>query len=126
MKPYPGSILCYVDGNRAYFTTDTLENQWGDDWDDAPYEHNAGCPYCMEGQLIGMVFFDGPFETPADLGRGNSNYSVQMINRGSIAWLAPERWSDSPNAKPIMAGTKYRDFVKLVKLAGGNVYEPVD
>lgn len=27
-----------------YFTSD-IENQWGDDWDDRPYEHNAGKPY---------------------------------------------------------------------------------
>ena len=37
--------LCYVEGNIAYFTTQDLDKQWGDDWDDAPYEHNAGLPY---------------------------------------------------------------------------------
>lgn len=37
-------VLCYVDGGKAYFTTQKLEDQWGDDWDDAPYEHNAGIP----------------------------------------------------------------------------------
>ena len=29
----------------AYFTPVSLDEQWGDDWDDAPYEHNAGIPY---------------------------------------------------------------------------------
>ena len=38
-------ILCYVKGPWAYFTTQPLKKQWGDDWDDAPYEHNAGEPY---------------------------------------------------------------------------------
>lgn len=37
--------LCYVEGDWAYFTTQPLDKQWGDDWDDAPYEHNAGEPY---------------------------------------------------------------------------------
>ncbi len=37
--------LCYVTGNCAYFTTQPLEKQWGDDWNDAPYESNAGSPY---------------------------------------------------------------------------------
>ena len=37
--------LCYVDGCWAYFTTQRLDHQWGDDWNDAPYEHNAGPPY---------------------------------------------------------------------------------
>ena len=36
--------LCYVDGNEAWFTSD-WKNQWGDDWNDRPYEHNAGSPY---------------------------------------------------------------------------------
>ena len=37
--------LCYIDNCWAYFTTQPLDKQWGDDWDDAPYEHNAGEPY---------------------------------------------------------------------------------
>lgn len=37
--------LCYIDGPWAYFTTQPVAEQWGDDWDDAPYEHNAGDPY---------------------------------------------------------------------------------
>lgn len=38
-------VLCYVDEPWAYFTTQKLEDQWGDDWEDSPYEHNAGKPY---------------------------------------------------------------------------------
>jgi hypothetical protein len=38
-------VLCYVEGFWAFFTTRPLAEQWGDDWDDAPYEHNAGRPY---------------------------------------------------------------------------------
>jgi hypothetical protein len=38
-------VLCYIEGCWAYFTTQPLDKQWGDDWDDAPYEHNAGTPY---------------------------------------------------------------------------------
>lgn len=37
--------LCYVKGDAAYFTTRRLGEQWGDDWSDAPYEHNSGEPY---------------------------------------------------------------------------------
>jgi hypothetical protein len=37
--------LCYVSGSFAWFTTQELSKQWGDDWNDAPYEHNAGSPY---------------------------------------------------------------------------------
>lgn len=38
-------VLCYVEGCWAFFTTKPLSDQWGDDWNDAPYEHNAGRPY---------------------------------------------------------------------------------
>ena len=37
--------LCYVKGSFAWFTTHDPEQQTGDDWDDAPYEHNAEPPY---------------------------------------------------------------------------------
>jgi hypothetical protein len=37
--------LCYVSDGLAYFTTRPVTEQWGDDWNDAPYEHNAGLPY---------------------------------------------------------------------------------
>ena len=127
MKPTPESVLCYVDGSRAYFTTAPLGKQWGDDWNDAPYEHNAGRPYEDDGAVVGMVHFEGPYETPADLARdGNSRYSVEMINRGDVAWLAPERWlPEGHAAKPIAAGTTYTEFVRLVHLAGGTVFEPI-
>jgi len=56
------AILCYVDSiyeseehdqddNSSdykvilYYTTNSLDKQWGDDWNDSPYEHNAGTPY---------------------------------------------------------------------------------
>ena len=38
-------MLCYVDKPWAYFTTQKLEDQWGDDWEDIPYQHNAEEPY---------------------------------------------------------------------------------
>ena len=43
--------LCYVDGNKAWFTNN-FEKQWGDDWNDRPYEHNAGLPYDHWSELI--------------------------------------------------------------------------
>ena len=50
-KPIPKPFkLCYVRHNILYFT-DSFEKQWGDDWDDAPYEHNAGEPYEWGGMI---------------------------------------------------------------------------
>lgn len=45
MIKFDNYVLCFVKGNRAYFTRKDLDEQWGDDWDDRPYEYNAGEPY---------------------------------------------------------------------------------
>ena len=120
------AVLCYVDGPRAFFTTKKLEDQWGDDWNDAPYEHNAEPPYGPYGDEIGTyeivnVYWEGPYETPADRANGNSQYSVQDINGGAVAWLSRERYTDKP-VKPIPAGTTLRDFIQIIQEAGGSVF----
>lgn len=127
MKPSPQSVLCYVEGRRAYFTTAPLDSQWGDDWNDAPYEYNAGTPYEEAGFTVTSVYFDGPYETPADKADGNSCYSVQSINQGAVAWLAPPSWfiSRDKKVRPIPAGTTYQQFCAFMDAAGGTVYEPL-
>lgn len=140
-------VLCYIEGSWAFFTTQKLENQWADDWNDSPYEHNAGRPYspcwhrsspdaplCQcesckrdwDGDKprweIIRVAWEGPFVAPND-GCLNSSFSVEQINRGDIAWLRPEPYADkSSKIKPIPAGTTLEEFKKLVRDAGGKVY----
>lgn len=53
--------LCYVEGDNAYFTTAPITGegrQWGDDWNDAPYEHNAGSPYEWREGLRGQPKYE--------------------------------------------------------------------
>lgn len=115
-------VLCYVRGCWAYFTTQPLEAQWGDDWDDAPYEHNAGCPYLPykpnEHWEIHKLAFEASLETPDD-GVINSSYSVRDINRGAVAWLR-DRWSGTGVIIP--AGTPMSKFKELVRRAKGTIY----
>lgn len=86
--------LCYVDGHKAYFTSNWKE-QWGDDWNDRPYEHNAGEPY--HHYWVNGVEYEIPIkecyfevhtqvELPCD-GHLNSPYSVQDINSKSLPWI---------------------------------------
>lgn len=115
--------LCYVSSPWAYFTNQDLGKQWGDDWDDAPYEHNAGEPYGPHGadehHEILRVAFDAPMETPGDKAcSGNSRYSVQDINAGAVAWLH----SSKPSVA-IMAGVTIDEFKAAINKAGGSVYE---
>lgn len=110
--------LCYVDGNFAYFTSD-LEKQWGDDWNDKPYEHNSGEPYEHDGKKIEIVAFRcESLKTPADRYYPNSPFSVEEINQGKIPWLHGG-WKEEVF---IYAGDSIEDFKDLVIQAGGEVY----
>ena len=66
-----------------YFTSD-IENQWGDDRNDRPYEHNAGTPY-EDGRTIKNIKFRGHYTMPCDFYL-NSPYFVQDINNGAVPW----------------------------------------
>lgn len=107
------ACLCYADDEFAYFTTQKLEKQWGDDWDDAPYEHNAGTPYddknSVEDWKIFKVLFPSSFSTPVEyLKMLNTPFSVKQINTGVVAWL----WDGYTS---IYAGCTYKEFIKKIK-----------
>lgn len=119
--------LCYVKPPWAFFTSADLKDQWGDDWNDAPYEHNAGPPYywyserkCPHYEIRKLAYYGG-LNTPADFACGNSPYSVEQINAGAVAWLATDKWHEGP-AVSIPAGVTIDDFVRLVERAGGEVF----
>lgn len=110
--------LCYVEGNSAFFTTKDLADQWGDDWNDAPYECNAGEPYEPHPNRptdwhedrspkwkIKVVTFEGEFASPCD-GYLNSPYSVEMINAGQVPWLVGKL------QVPFFTGTLLETFPK--------------
>jgi len=119
VEPLVSGQLCYIEDAWAYFTTQELEKQWGDDWNDAPYEHNAGTPYTEEGFKITRVAFDGEFEQPKD-GHFNSPYSVEMINKKACAWLRTSSWKEKQDA--ICAGATFEEFEMFIKRNGGQVY----
>lgn len=129
----PEPVLCYIERcssiGLAYFTS-RLEDQWGDDWNDRPYEHNAGPPYEWDQSSKTMPYavhrlaFESPHhETPAEAAGGNSRYSVEDINRGCVAWLAPSPWGRSA-AAPIYAGASAWLFRRIIMASGGMVYLP--
>lgn len=112
--------LCYIDDCWAYFTTQDLAKQWGDDWNDAPYEHNAGSPYEGEDWQIIKIGLETELITP-DKFAGCNGWSVEMINRGDIPWLRSDRWwKQAPVA--IMAGTSLQKFISILDATGGTTY----
>lgn len=111
-------ILCYIDGDWAYFTTKPLSEQWGDDWGDAPYEHNAGEPYEeQKGQIIKIVFDLYRLLRPCD-SELNTRLSVEDINNKKEPWLS----DTAHTGVKIWAGTTLSEFKKLIRKAGGKVY----
>lgn len=113
--------LCYIDENKAWFTDD-FENQWGDDWNDRPYECNAGEPYdswYKDGKKHKINHKTLYFETtewetkPCNMG----SFSVEDINKKAVAWIHTDDFN-------ILAGTTYEDFIEIIEKHGGQVYVP--
>lgn len=137
MKMVPlDAVLCYVDNQTAYFTTQALADQWGDDWNDSPYEHNSGAPYtftehdAVKGKTpyeIVELRFDVRLEQPHEWHR-NSPYSVETINKGEVPWLRTGKFGirlANGEAIEIWAGTTIAEFVQIITLAQGTVYWPI-
>ena len=138
-KSKKGYRLCFIKGNVLYFT-DNFEKQWGDDWDDAPYEHNAGEPYVWEddwtpeqnrkhghGHIRYIAYVNGYGVCELKdcyrcneriicnlyFGRNiNSPYSVEAINKGAAAWLYHE------TAGGLYAGATLEEAGKWLTVAG--------
>jgi len=62
--------------------------QWGDDWDDVPYEHNAGRVYeeFIKGSCDIVVVFDYDIEEPADMFRNSPYNKKDMVERKTYAF----------------------------------------
>ena len=116
--------LCYIEGDFAYFTTQKLKDQWGDDWNDVPYECNAEVPYEWHDSSDGdkweikkVAFECASLMAPCD--QSNNGWSVEDINAGKIAWLG--RVIEDKRFD-IYAGVSIEEFGRLVTKAGGTVY----
>ena len=111
----------------AFFTQVALSDQWGDDWDDAPYEYNAEEPYDdhyegderKEHLVIKVPFYirrDGFYvKLPRDYAYDNSPFCVRDINAGAVAWIfAMGLRSKRIDGVAIQAGANPYEFFELV------------
>lgn len=121
--------LCYIEGsNLAWFTScEPFEEQWGDDWSDAPYQFNAESPYKWSEhkdtepyELIPVYFWSSNYSTPAELG---IDTSVQTINRSWYPWLMPSPNRSNIEVKtPIWAECTLDMFIRLIESTGGTIF----
>ena len=130
--------LCFCRPGLAFFTTAPLQNQWGDDWDDAPWEHNAGSPYSffwLENVrctcLITTVRFECETLRLPGHAETNSRWSVKNITRDRVVpWLS-SRHDNRHAVDPalfqwdIWAGFTFQEFLTHINGAGGEVLWPI-
>ena len=136
----------YISGEQtlsAYFTPLALEEQWGDDWDDAPYDCNAGSPYAHihnekgeweEFEMLEVLFYlpkhSWNITFPCDYGGGNSPFCVRDINGGAVAWIyyRGKEWKSCKGAVAIYAGCNPKEFLERIRLIQDAVgpYDPAD
>ena len=118
------------------FFTPVFEDQWGDDWNDAPYEHNAGWPYSdnyegkgnredYEYEILQVPFAISDHrwwvKYPDDYGCGNSPFSVEDINHGAVAWIFGSRCTGREKEFfSIHGGETVTEFIKKIEEINGN------
>lgn len=79
-------------GNVVRFYIGTSDDYWGDDWNDCPYEHNAGTVYsAYVTRIIDVAFpFDAKVLEPADdypAWQGNSPYTKEDMKKRNTPCL---------------------------------------
>jgi len=112
-----------------YFTSLDLKKQWGDDWDDVPYEFNAGHPYDHDENqneieiLVIMVPKDGVSnpELPNDMfyGPGGTCISMAQVNSKCCAWIYIFGSDKKCDGISILAGDNPSEVIRKLKI--GNV-----
>ena len=128
----------YIEGETDHyaFFTPVFDKQWGDDWNDAPYEHNAGEPYdsvtLSTKEVNGIKFVDEVADVnilvvrfalnsynssfPRDYDPCNSPFSVEMINAGAVAWIYDCKYVNRGKKKhvAIQAGVNPYEFAEKI------------
>lgn len=121
LEKYKNYKLCFIDGGEYHYEwitmyfadIDDVTTLWGDDWDDAPYEHNAEPPYTESSKdekidfIQVKVYLDSNAYTPCT-DMTNSRYSVEQINKGITPWLSLEKGT---TFKHLHAGARFEDVL---------------
>lgn len=117
-------------GNVFRFYLGTSDDYWGDDWDDVPYEHNAGTVYAKYIEHIVDIAFPYSLDLyEANYDYINSPYSKEMFKLQGIPFLNVILQSKSWGGKDMK--NKYETFTfnmskrdlfyKAINLCGGVV-----
>lgn len=107
---------------RFYLGNDNIKEWWGDDWNDRPYEHNAGSVYqkfIVETKDIKFDFDDLVIE-PCD-GFANSPYSKDDFRDRKAPCIIVVKKKDLPeNLWEFNTFQDWLDFEKSIKIYFGD------
>lgn len=109
-------FVLYGNTLGLYLGEDNFNDYWGDDWDDAPYEHNAGRVY--ERYIQGYVEFTFPLKysvCEACEGYFNSPFSKEDMKNRKVPCLTIYT---EPEIK-IYFGDNIDDISKQITKLGG-------
>lgn len=82
--------LCYLetiyeDHLILWFANCEATECWGDDWDDVPFEFNAGEPYLVKGNFYKTIAIPREYVTNLITDETlNTDYSVQGLNQNRV------------------------------------------
>jgi hypothetical protein len=108
--------LCIVRENFACFVSD-YENVRGDDWNDAPYDSNAGWPY-KEFEQIEVYFDEGRCFHRPGASWSQQHYSLDKMREEKIPFIVCTGGGGN-----IIPGMTLKAFIEIIKANGGAVYE---
>lgn len=81
---------------RVYLGDDDCFDYYGDDWDDAPYEHNASTVYSKFIKEEIDIYFPFDYNVyPASEKFLNSPYSKEDLKNRKVAAYSIYKWSES-------------------------------
>ena len=110
---------------KLYFGTDP--DYWGDDWDDTPWEHNAGTVY--DRYVDTVEYFAFPWKcavlTSAENWCGNSHYSKEDFKRRLAPCVIIHSHSDCEWDYLSFSDLSSSDNSDVLKLYFGDDYETV-
>lgn len=139
--------LCYVEDGRAFFVAAEPGRVYGDYWDSAPYEMNAGYPYGIlrpsgppediKGDALRVLAFDpANVLTPEQMfGYNHSTFTVNDINQNAVPWLTEVAWTsayhdlvrgqENPEQMTLDAGSSMVEFMEFMTAIGSTVFVPL-
>lgn len=119
-------IDCELKGNLVRLYLGKNGKQWGDDWDDKPYEHNAGHVYDEFVEKIAdiSINFEYDVNEPADFAiEGNSQWRREDFIKKKIHAISINN-PENRSSIFIYFGETLENILKRIRYVAHNVYIP--